>query len=160
MSQWVYHICKNRDANEIEEITINQCKGGINYAKPEIVEPFRTFCTSTAVENGEAVRLTVQLSKPIPKNERIEAAKKLRQCVVKAPIMMCDAVLKGIFGSKVVACAVSQKSDSVLCFSFMLKYSIRLQQYAVNQQKINTLLNLGYSRLSNYSQENFIINNV
>ncbi|KAH0571821.1 Glycerol-3-phosphate dehydrogenase [Spironucleus salmonicida] len=97
-------LVKLGNANDIEEITGNQCKSGISYARQEIVEPFRTFSTSIAIENGETTRLPVKLSKPIPRNKLIEAAKKIRQCVVKAPIMMGDVVLKGIFGSKVVAC--------------------------------------------------------
>eukprot|EP00702_Spironucleus_salmonicida_P004273 EST45564.1 Hypothetical protein SS50377_14494 [Spironucleus salmonicida] len=97
-------LVKIGNTNDIEEITGNQCKSGISYARQEIVEPFRTFSTSIAIENGETTRLPVKLSKPIPRNKLIEAAKKIRQCVVKAPIMMGDVVLKGIFGSKVVAC--------------------------------------------------------
>jgi len=76
----------SHEGNEIIEIHGNECNRGAKYARQEFTDPRRALSTTVAFEGARWKRLPVKVTKPIPKDRIMEAARIIHGLSVKAPV--------------------------------------------------------------------------
>jgi CxxC motif-containing protein len=83
------------------QVTGNQCKRGIGYAKKELTNPTRTITSTVKIKNAIYNRLPVKTDKEVPKNLIMEIMKELDKVVVESPIKVGTILLKNVLGTDV-----------------------------------------------------------
>jgi CxxC motif-containing protein len=92
----VYHEGKN-----IKKVTGNLCGKGITYAHQEHSDPRRVFSTTVLADYGLEPRVVpVKLTKPLPKDVLIEAAKEIHKIKITSPKKFGEIIAKDIGGEK------------------------------------------------------------
>lgn len=97
---------------KITEISGNECDRGAKYAKQEFTDPRRELSTTIEVVGARWKRLPVKVTGPVEKGRILEAARKIHELKVKAPVKIGKVLLKDLLGEKgidVVACRTMVK---------------------------------------------------
>ncbi len=97
---------------KITEISGNECDRGAKYAKQEFTDPRRGLSTTVEVVGARWKRLPVKVSGPVEKDRVLEAARKIHEMEVKAPVKLGQVLIKDFLGEKgidVVACRSIEK---------------------------------------------------
>lgn len=89
----------NNDSEWGYEVSGNQCKRGIDYAKNEIINPTRVLPTTVKIRNAHLPRLPVKTDKPIPKSKIFECMKVINSIEVEAPVKMGEIIIEDILGT-------------------------------------------------------------
>ncbi len=84
------------DENNNYSVTGHSCQIGVEYGRSKILNPTRVLTTIVRIENAIHNSLPVKSSKPLPKDKLIEAAKALKNVVVKAPVKTNEIIVKNI----------------------------------------------------------------
>jgi len=95
------------EGGEIKEIEGQKCNRGAKYARQEFTDPRRTFSTTIACKGGRYERLPVKLTAPLPKGRLLEAAAKIHELRVAAPVTRGQVLLRDLLGQAgvdVVSC--------------------------------------------------------
>ena len=100
--------------SKITEIFGNECDRGAKYAKQEFTDPRRELSTTMEIVGARWRRLPVKVTGPVEKGRVLEAARKIRELHVKAPVKLGQVLLKDLMGEKgidVVACRSMEKKE-------------------------------------------------
>jgi len=93
--------------NKITEISGYECDRGAKYAKQEFTDPRRELSTTVEIVGARWRRLPVKVTRPVEKGRVIEAARKIHELQVKAPVKLGQVLIEDFLGEKgidVVAC--------------------------------------------------------
>lgn len=90
-------------AGENIKVTGNGCPKGEKYAIDELTNPVRTVTSTVRITNRYDTMVSVKTANPIPKNSMAEAMKLIRSASVEAPVKIGDVILKGVFGTDIIA---------------------------------------------------------
>ena len=99
--------------SKITEISGYECDRGAKYAKQEFTDPRRELSTTVEIVRGRLKRLPVKVTEPVEKGRILEAARKIHNLQVKAPVKLGQVLIKDILGQKgidVVACRSMERS--------------------------------------------------
>ena len=99
--------------SKITEISGYECDRGAKYAKQEFTDPRRELSTTVEIVRGRLKRLPVKVTEPVEKGRILEAARKIHNYQVKAPVKLGQVLIKDILGQKgidVVACRSMERS--------------------------------------------------
>ena len=99
--------------SKITEISGYECDRGAKYAKQEFTDPRRELSTTVEIVRGRLKRLPVKVTEPVEKGRILEAARKIHNFQVKAPVKLGQVLIKDILGQKgidVVACRSMERS--------------------------------------------------
>ena len=90
---------------ENENITVsgNNCPKGKQCAIDECTNPTRTVTSSVRVENREDTMVSVKTESPVPKDKIFEVMRLIRAKSVCAPVKIGDVIIKGAFGTNIIA---------------------------------------------------------
>lgn len=86
--------CEQKDGGWV--FTGNRCKRGLDYAKAEMTQPMRTFCTTVRTAFPNAPALPVRTNRPIPKERVVEAVRSLREVCVVTHVGIGDVIVPRI----------------------------------------------------------------
>jgi CxxC motif-containing protein len=85
--------------NQIKEVSGYECNRGAKYAKQEFTDPRRSISTTVAISGALRPRLPVKVSEPIHKDRIIEAARKIHELKVEAPVEMGQVLIRNFLGA-------------------------------------------------------------
>ncbi len=86
------------EGTEIQEILGQACNRGAKYARQEFVDPRRGMSTTVAIRGARWRRLPVKVTKAIPKDRVIEAARLIHALQLNAPVRRGDVLIRDILG--------------------------------------------------------------
>ena len=95
------------EKNQIKEVSGYECNRGAKYARQEFTDPRRSMSTTVSISGALRQRLPVKVSGAIHKDRILEAARKIHELQVVAPVEMGQLLIKNLLGEKgidVVAC--------------------------------------------------------
>ena len=95
------------EGGEIMEISGYECDRGAKYAKQEFTDPRRELSTTVEISGARWKRLPVKVTGPVEKGRVMEAARKIHQLKVEAPIKLGQVLIKDFMGEEgidVIAC--------------------------------------------------------
>ncbi|MGI6607765.1 MAG: DUF1667 domain-containing protein [Erysipelotrichaceae bacterium] len=87
------------DENNDYSVSGHSCQTGAEYGRNEILNPTRVLTTIVRIENAIHNSLPVKSSRPLPKDKLIEAAKALKDVVVKSPVKTGEVIVKNILNT-------------------------------------------------------------
>ncbi len=93
--------------SKITEVSGYECDRGAKYARQEFTDPRRELSTTVEVVGARWRRLPVKVTGPVEKGRILEAARKIHELHVKAPVKLGQVLLTDLLGEKgidVVAC--------------------------------------------------------
>lgn len=85
--------------DQVVDISGNDCKRGIDFAKTEFYNPQRMVTTMVSLSHGEYRFLPVISESEIPKKNLKDCIHMLQNIKVQAPIKMGDIVIENILGT-------------------------------------------------------------
>lgn len=88
----------SHEGREIVEIEGAACNRGAKYAQQEFTDPRRGMSTTVAIEGARWKRLPVKVTRAVPKDRVLEAARLIHQLRVTAPIKRGDVLIDGLLG--------------------------------------------------------------
>jgi CxxC motif-containing protein len=91
------------EGTEIREITGHECNRGAKYARQEFTDPRRGMSTTVAIDGARWRRLPVKVTRPLPKDRVLEAARLIHQIRVVAPVRVGQILLEDLLGEAGVA---------------------------------------------------------
>ncbi len=99
--------------NEIIQISGNDCKRGIDFAKAEFYNPQRMVTTMVSLNYGEFPFLPVISESEIPKKNLKDCIQLLQSLIVKAPIKMGDIIIENILGTgiNIIAAKTAKRGE-------------------------------------------------
>ena len=83
------------------QVTGNQCKRGIDYAKKELTNPTRTITSTVKIEGGIYNRIPVKTDKEISKKMIFDVMKLLDSITLQSPVKVGEVVLENVLGTGV-----------------------------------------------------------
>ncbi len=83
------------------EVTGNQCKRGISYARDEITNPTRMICSTVRIRGGIHKVLPVKTDKAIPEKYKFEVIRLINKIELTSPVRMGDVIIADVFGTGV-----------------------------------------------------------
>jgi CxxC motif-containing protein len=83
------------------EVTGNQCKRGISYARDEITNPTRMICSTVRIRGGVHKVLPVKTDKAIPEKYKFEVIRLINKIELTSPVRMGDVIIADVFGTGV-----------------------------------------------------------
>ena len=92
---------------KINEISGYECDRGAKYAKQEFTDPRRELSTTVEISGARWQRLPVKVTGPVEKGRVLEAARKIHELQIRAPVNLGQVLIKDFLGQKgidVVAC--------------------------------------------------------
>lgn len=95
------------EGRTVIEVEGNACDRGAKYARQEFSDPRRLLSTTVAIRGAAGPRLPVKVTKAIPKERVVEAARRIHALRVDAPVERGRILLSGLLGEEgvdVVAC--------------------------------------------------------
>ncbi len=95
------------EKNRIKEVSGYECNRGAKYARQEFTDPRRSISTTVPISGALRQRLPVKVSGAIHKDRILEAARKIHELQVTAPVEIGQVLIKDFIGEKgidVVAC--------------------------------------------------------
>lgn len=105
------------EKDRIREVTGNECNRGAKYARQEFTDPRRNISTTVMISDALRQRLPVKVSGAIHKDRILEAARKIHQIKVVAPVEIGQVLIKDFLGEKgidVVACRSMKRVAEVM----------------------------------------------
>lgn len=87
------------NANDMK-VTGNNCPRGVTYAKSELTAPKRMVTSSVPVMGGDALRVSVKTSEPIPKEKIFECLEIIKTITAVAPVSIGDVLYQNVCGSE------------------------------------------------------------
>lgn len=93
--------------SKITEVSGYECDRGAKYARQEFTDPRRELSTTVEVVGARWRRLPVKVTGLVEKGRILEAARKIHELHVKAPVKLGQVLLTDLMGEKgidVVAC--------------------------------------------------------
>ncbi len=99
--------------SKITEVSGYECDRGAKYARQEFTDPRRELSTTVEVVGARWRRLPVKVTGPVEKGRILEAARKIHELHVKAPVKLGQVLLTDLMGEKgidVVACRTMVKT--------------------------------------------------
>ena len=93
--------------SKITEISGYECDRGAKYAKQEFTDPRRELSTTMEILGARWRRLPVKVTGPVEKGRVLEAARRIHEVHVTAPVKIGQVLIKDLLGEKgidVVAC--------------------------------------------------------
>ena len=100
------------NGDEIAEISGYECDRGAKYARQEFSDPRRDLSTTVVIYGARWQRLPVKVTGPIGKDRVLEAAGKIHQLQVNAPVKLGQVLIKDFLGEKgidVIVCRSMEK---------------------------------------------------
>jgi len=88
------------DGQEIIEIEGATCSRGAKYARQEFTDPRRALSTTVAIEGASWSRLPVKVTKAVPKDRVLDAARAIHKLRIQAPVKCGDVLLEDLLGEK------------------------------------------------------------
>lgn len=95
------------EGREVIEVAGNACDRGAKYARQEFTDPRRPLSTTVAISGATVARLPVKVTKALPKERVLEAARRIHEIRVTAPVERGAVLLRDLLGepgADVVAC--------------------------------------------------------
>ena len=89
------------DGDMIISVEGNTCPRGKEYAVTECTAPVRTLTTTVRCTDGSL--LSVKTARPIPKDKMMEAMAVINSATATPPVSVGDVIIKGLFGTDVIA---------------------------------------------------------
>ena len=86
------------EGTEIREVVGQACNRGAKYARQEFVDPRRGMSTTVAIAGALWRRLPVKVTKPLPKDRVVEAARLIHALHLQAPVRRGDVLLRDLLG--------------------------------------------------------------
>ena len=74
------------------------CLRGEAYVRQELTDPRRTIATTVAVRGGDRPLASVRLTAPVPLGQVREAADRIHEVVLDAPVKAGQIVIHGLLG--------------------------------------------------------------
>lgn len=93
--------------SKITEILGYECDRGAKYAKQEFTDPRRELSTTMEIVGARWRRIPVKVTGPVEKGRVLEAARRIHEVPVTAPVKIGQVLIKDLLGEKgidVVAC--------------------------------------------------------
>jgi CxxC motif-containing protein len=100
------------EGREVIEVAGNQCDRGAKYARQEFTDPRRAFSTTVAIAGAAVARLPVKVTRPVPKERVLEAARAVHALRLEAPVARGAVLLRDLLGEPgvdVVACRTLER---------------------------------------------------
>ena len=90
----------------VTEVTGNTCPRGKKYAETEVTHPVRTLTTTVGITSAMHHMLPVKTSRPIPREDLMDAMAQLAGFTVSAPVHTGDVLIADFIemGCDLVAC--------------------------------------------------------
>lgn len=88
------------EGTEILEIEGAACNRGAKYARQEFTDPRRSMSTTVALRNARWCRLPVKVTRQVPKDRVVEAARLIHGLVVEAPVKCGDILIRDLLGEE------------------------------------------------------------
>jgi len=95
------------EKDQIKEVSGYECNRGAKYARQEFTDPRRSISTTVPISGALRQRMPVKVSGAIHKDRILEAARKIHELKVAAPVEIGQVLIKDFLGEKgidVVAC--------------------------------------------------------
>jgi CxxC motif-containing protein len=92
-------ILLNKNGQQVDILSGNKCKQGIDYAINEALDPRRMLTTSVLVEHGEWPLVSVKSSEPVQKDKVFAVLKEIKEIKVKAPVKTGEIIIKNVIGT-------------------------------------------------------------
>ncbi|MFO7666939.1 MAG: DUF1667 domain-containing protein, partial [Desulfobacterales bacterium] len=105
------------EKDQIKEVTGNECNRGAKYARQEFTDPRRSISTTISISGALRQRLPVKVSGAIHKDQILEAARKIHELKVVAPVEIGQVIIEDFLGEKgidVVACRSMKRVADVM----------------------------------------------
>ena len=95
----------------VTEVTGNTCPRGKKYAETEVTHPVRTLTTTVGITSAMHHMLPVKTSRPIPREDLMDAMAQLSGFTVSAPVHTGDVLIADFIemGCDLVACKDSRE---------------------------------------------------
>lgn len=103
----------SHEGREIIEIEGAACNRGAKYAQQEFTDPRRGMSTTVEIEGARWKRLPVKVTRAIPKDRVLEAAKAIHALRVKAPVQRGAVLLEDLLGEKGVQVVATRSLSRV-----------------------------------------------
>lgn len=101
------------ERNRIKEVSGYECNRGAKYAKQEFTDPRRSISTTIPISGALRQRLPVKVSGAIHKDRILEAARKIHELQVAAPVEMGRVLIKDFLGEKGIDVVASRSMKRV-----------------------------------------------
>ncbi len=99
------------EGDQIIDVTGNRCVRGAKYARQEFTDPRRGLSTTVAIAGARWARLPVKVSRPIPKERVLEAARVIHAVRVTAPVQRGQVLLQDLLGWPGIAVLASRTME-------------------------------------------------
>lgn len=86
------------EGQEILEVEGHACNRGAKYAKQEFTDPRRSMSTTVAIQGARWSRLPVRVTRQVPKDRVIEAAREIHRLQLTAPVARGQVLIRGLLG--------------------------------------------------------------
>lgn len=100
--------------DKITEISGYECDRGAKYAKQEFTDPRRELSTTVQISGARWRRLPVKVTGLVEKGRILEAARKIHEFRINAPVKIGQVLIKDFLGEEgidVVACRTLTKTE-------------------------------------------------
>lgn len=101
------------EENLIKEVSGYECNRGAKYARQEFTDPRRSISTTVSISGAIRPRLPVKVSGAVHKDRVLEAARKIHEIEVAAPVYMGQVLLKDLLGEKGIDVVASRSMKRV-----------------------------------------------
>lgn len=86
------------EGTNIQSISGNNCKRGIQYATDEFILPKRILTCSVTLEGANRAMLPVRSAAPLPLESVFDCMKVIKQTKITAPVKVGQVIIKDILG--------------------------------------------------------------
>ena len=102
----------NQKGQQVDILSGNKCKQGIDYAVSEALDPRRMVTSSILVRGGEWPLVSVKTSEAVPKEKIFSILKEIQKMSVDAPIQQGTVLMKNVLqtGIDIIATKTIEKS--------------------------------------------------
>ena len=98
---------------EIKDIHGYECDRGAKYARQEFMDPRRDLTTTVAISGALWKRLPVKVTRPIPKDRVLEAAREIHKRCLTAPVKVGQVLIKDLWGEQDLHVVATRSMDRV-----------------------------------------------
>ncbi len=101
------------EKDRIKEVSGYECNRGAKYARQEFTDPRRSISTTISISGALRQRLPVKVSEAIHKDRILEAARKIHELQVVAPVEMGQVLIRDFLGEKGIDVVASRSMKRV-----------------------------------------------
>ena len=93
------------EGSEIISMEGNKCEKSVEFVTQELTEPMRILTTTVRIQGSRWPVVPVRTNKAIPKRLFPRIMRRLRRIRLRAPVNMCDVVVRNILrtGANIIA---------------------------------------------------------